>query len=63
MRKIIQICTMPEGEGTRAAMFALCDDGALYMLLPTRGVSGDNWARWPNVPQDDGPDQNTKESK
>lgn len=49
MRKIIQIEAIPEGEGTYAGVFALCDDGEIFY---SRGNSKSEWVRLPKIPQD-----------
>ena len=58
MRKIVQISTNHQsGRNEELSVFALCDDGTLWLTITgrhwgTRVFSSDDWVLVANVPQD-----------
>lgn len=49
--RIVQIVAVPENEYNNAGLYALCEDGSLWLLIITREKGG-IWKRIPQ-PEDD----------
>ena len=50
MRKIVQISAVPETENNNERLYALCDDGSVWVTYTPSGVSV--WIRVGDVPQE-----------
>lgn len=46
-RKVIQIAVQSEGDSTMPGLFALCDDGSMYVF----SVESKQWGEIPPIPQ------------
>jgi len=60
---IVQICAIPETADCAERLFALCDDGTVWMMagmhrISDGGLKPDYWLRLPDIPSD-----NTKTRK
>ena len=55
MRKIQQIAVSSEGETTYPCVYALCDDGSLWLMANKPHLKYEllAWDRLPPIPQDD----------
>ena len=55
MRKVVQIFLKPEGPGVGFdVLFALCDDGSMWMLPRPIGQMGESkWRQIEGVPQEE----------
>ena len=51
MRKIVQIAAVPETQAGYAAVYALSDDGCVWLWLD-KPNENDCWGRLPDIPQD-----------
>jgi hypothetical protein len=53
-RTIVQITAHGEGEQTYPCLYALCNDGTVWMIpnTPRESVNGDRWVKLAPIPQD-----------
>jgi hypothetical protein len=62
MRKPIQICATPETDDRSAVLYAICDDGSVWMMRGVDSTQLPMWEPLPHIPSDRYPPGKAKES-